>query len=44
MSPDPFEKRKALYPHNIECIFVGYLYGVKGYGLIDLSSDNLIIE
>jgi hypothetical protein len=40
----PSEKRKALDPHNTECIFAGYLDGVKGYKLIDLSTDRLIIE
>ena len=40
----PSEKRKALDPQSIECIFVGYLDGVKGYRLIDISSDWLIIE
>jgi hypothetical protein len=40
----PSEKRKALDPQSTECIFVGYPDGVKGYQLIDLSSDQLIIE
>jgi hypothetical protein len=40
----PSEKRKALDPQSTECIFVGYPDGVKGYWLIDLSSDRLIIE
>ena len=40
----PSEKRKALDPQSTECIFVGYPDGVKGYILIDLSSDQLIIE
>jgi hypothetical protein len=40
----PSEKRKALDPQRTECIFVGYPNGVKGYSLIDLSSDRLIIE
>jgi hypothetical protein len=40
----PSEKRKALDPQSTECIFVGYPDGVKGYRLIDLSSDRLIIE
>ena len=40
----PSEKRKALDPQRTECIFVGYLDDVKGYRLIDLSSDRLIIE
>jgi hypothetical protein len=40
----PSEKRKALDPQSTECIFVGYLDGVKGYRLIDISSERLIIE
>ena len=40
----PSEKRKALDPQSTECIFVGYPDGVKGYLLIDLSLDQLIIE
>jgi hypothetical protein len=40
----PSEKRKALDPQRTECIFVGYPDGVKGYRLIDISSDRLIIE
>jgi hypothetical protein len=40
----PSKKRKALDPQSIECIFVGYPDGVKGYRLIDISSDQLIIE
>jgi hypothetical protein len=40
----PSKKRKALDPQSIECIFVGYPDSVKGYRLIDLSLDRLIIE
>jgi hypothetical protein len=40
----PSEKRKALDPHSTHCIFVGYLDDVKGYKLIDPSTDRLIIE
>jgi hypothetical protein len=40
----PSEKRKALDPQSTKCIFVGYPDGVKGYQLIYLSSDRLIIE
>ena len=40
----PFEKRITLHPQSTECIFVGYPNGVKGYCLIDLSSDRIIIE
>jgi hypothetical protein len=35
----PSEKRKALDPHSTECIFVGYSDNVKGYRLINLSSN-----
>jgi hypothetical protein len=40
----PSEKRKALNPQRTEFIFVGYPDGVKGYRLIDISLDQLIIE
>ena len=40
----PSEKRKALDPQSIECIFVGYPDGVKGYRLLIPSTDKLIIE
>jgi hypothetical protein len=35
----PSKKRKELDPQRTECIFVGYPNGVKGYRLIDISSD-----
>jgi hypothetical protein len=40
----PSEKRKELDPQSPECIFVGYPDSVKGYRLIDISSNRLIIE
>jgi hypothetical protein len=40
----PSEKRKSFDPQRTKCIFVGYPDGVKGYQLIDLSLDRLIIE
>jgi hypothetical protein len=40
----PSKNRKAFDPQSFECIFVGYPYDVKGYWLIDLSSERLIIE
>jgi hypothetical protein len=40
----PSEKRKSLDPQITECIFVGHPDGVKGYRLIDISLDRLIIE
>jgi hypothetical protein len=40
----PSEKRKEIDPQSTEFIFVGYPNGVKGYRIIDISSDQLIIE
>jgi hypothetical protein len=40
----PYEKGKALGPQRTDCIFFAYPDGVKGYKLIDISSDQLIIE
>jgi hypothetical protein len=40
----PSEKRKELDPQSTKCFFVGYPKNVKGYRLIDISSDRLIIE
>ena len=40
----PSKKRKALDPQSTEFFFFGYPDGVKGYRLIDLSSDRIIIE
>jgi hypothetical protein len=40
----PSKKRKALDPQRTECIFVGYPNDVKGYWLIDISLDQIIIE
>jgi hypothetical protein len=38
------EKRKALDPHRTPCIFMGYPDDMKGYKLIDPSTDWLIIK
>ena len=40
----PSEKRKALDPQSTACIFVGYSDDVKGYRLIDPSTEKLFIE
>jgi len=40
----PSGKRKELYPQRTPCIFVGYANDVKGYKMIDSSTDQIIIE
>jgi hypothetical protein len=40
----PSKKKKALDPQSIECNFVGCPDSVKGYILIHLSSNWIIIE
>ena len=40
----PTEKRKALQPQIQECIFVGYSKDLKGYKLINLSTNKSFIE
>jgi hypothetical protein len=40
----PSKNRKALDLQSTKCIFVGYPKGLKGYIIIDLSSDRLFIE
>jgi hypothetical protein len=42
--PIPSEKRKTFDPWSIECIFVGYPDNVKGYRIIYILLDRLIIE
>ena len=46
ISIHPWEhiKRKALDPQSTACIFVGYFDDVKGYRLIDPSTDKIFIE
>jgi predicted nucleotidyltransferase len=38
------EKRKALQPKSDKCIFVGYYKDVKGYRLLQLHSNEIIIR
>jgi hypothetical protein len=38
------EKRKALQPKSEKCIFVGYSKDVKGYGLFQPHSNEIIIR
>ena len=40
----PIDKMKDLKPQSKECTCVGYLDGVKGYRLLDLSTKQLFIE
>ena len=39
----PTDKRKALEPQSVECIFVGYPEGVKGYRLLDSHTEKFIL-
>jgi hypothetical protein len=39
----PTDKRKALEPQIVECIFFGYHEGVKGYRLLDSHTENFIL-
>jgi hypothetical protein len=37
------DKRKDLEPQSVECIFVVYLEGVKGYILLDSHTEKFIL-
>jgi hypothetical protein len=37
------EKRKVLEPQSVECIFVGYPIGVKGYIFLESHMENFIL-
>jgi len=39
----PSEKRKSLDSLSTTCIFMGYPNGLKGYKLLDPSTDRIII-
>jgi hypothetical protein len=38
------DKRKALEPQSVECIFFGYPKGVKVYRLLDSHTENFILD
>ena len=40
----PSDRRKAMEDQSKECIFVGYIEGVKGYRLLDTTLDTLFIH
>jgi hypothetical protein len=39
----PIDKRKDLEPQSVECIFVGYPKGVKGYIFLDSHTEKFIL-
>ena len=40
----PLDKRRALQPQSIECLFIGYLDESKGFKLLDIRKKQIIIE
>ena len=40
----PLDKRRALQPQRIECLFIGYLDESKGFKLLDIKTKQIIIE
>ena len=38
------EKRRALQPQSIECMFIGYPDESKGFKLLDIKTKKIIIE
>ena len=40
----PLDKRRALQPQSIECIFIGYPNESKGFKLLDINTKHIIIE
>ena len=40
----PLDKRRALQPQSIECIFIGYPDESKGFKLVDIKTKQIIIE
>ena len=40
----PLDKRKALQPQSIECVFIGYLEESKGYKLLNIRTKQIFIE
>jgi hypothetical protein len=39
----PTDKRKDLEPQSVECIFVGYIEGVKGYIFMDSHIEKFFL-
>ena len=40
----PLDKRRALQPQSIECLFIGYPDESKGFKLLDIKIKQIIIE
>ena len=40
----PLDKRRALQPQRIECLFIRYPDESKGFKLLDIKTKNIIIE
>ena len=40
----PLDKRRALQPQSIECLFIGYPDESKGFKLLDIKTKQIIIE
>ena len=40
----PLDKRRALQPQSIECLFIGYPNESKGFKLLYIRKKNIIIE
>ena len=40
----PLDKRRALQPQSIKCLFIGYPNESKGFKLLDIKTKPIIIE
>ena len=40
----PLDKRRALQPQSIECLFIGYLDESKGFKILYIKTKQIIIE
>ena len=40
----PLDKRRALQPQSIECMFIGYPDESKGFKMLDIKTKHIIIE
>ena len=44
MAHIPTEKRKALEPQSVECIFVGYPDSFKGYIFLESHTEKFLVD